>query len=75
MNTQNLINLLNLETLEQLTEAQLLNLLAQAYAALAELNAVSIEHIKLQGVIRRIELRLAEIKAQTLPAYSSRFEP
>jgi|GEM_PF-6686469 len=73
MNTQNLINLLNLETLEQLTEAQLLNLLAQAYGALTALEAVSIEHIKLQGVIRRIELRLVEIKAQPRPAFQPRF--
>jgi hypothetical protein len=75
MNTQNLINLLNLETLEQLTEAQLLNLLAQAYSALAELEGISIEHIKLQGVIRRIELRLAEIKAQPRPEFHPRFIP
>ncbi len=75
MNTQNLINLLNLETLEQLTEAQLLNLLEQAYAALAELEAISIEHIKLQGVIRRIELRLAEIKTQPRPESHPRFIP
>lgn len=73
MNTQNLINLLNLETLEQLTEAQLLNLLAQAYVALAALEAVSIEHIKLQGVIRRIELRITEIKAQPRPTFQPRF--
>lgn len=73
MNTQNLINLLNLETLEQLTEVQLLNLLAQAYAALASLEAISIEHIKLQGVIRRIEMRLLEIKAYPRPIFHPRF--
>ena len=64
MNTQNLINILDITSIDALTIEQLHNLLAQAYNALAELEAHPIEYLKMLCVIRRIEMRLVEIKVQ-----------
>lgn len=64
MNTRNLINILEITSIDELTIEQLHNLLAQAYNALAELEAHPIEYLKMLSVIRRIETHLVEIKAQ-----------
>jgi len=75
MNTQNLINILEITSIDALTIEQLHNLLAQAYSALAELEAHPIEYLKMLSVIRRIEMRLIEIKSQPSPAFHLHLTP
>ena len=75
MNTQNLISILEITTIDALTIEQLHNLLAQAYNALAELEAHPIEYLKMLSVIRRIEMRLAEIKLQPRPEFHLHLTP
>ena len=69
MNTRNLINILEITSIDELTIEQLHNLLAQAYNALAELEAHPIEYLKMLCVIRRIEMRITEIKSQPRPEF------
>ncbi|MBV1874959.1 MAG: hypothetical protein KUG80_09255 [Gammaproteobacteria bacterium] len=75
MNTQNLISILEITSIDELTIEQLHNLLAQAYNALAELEAYPIEYLKMLSVIRRIEMRLSEIKSQPYPVFHPHLTP
>jgi hypothetical protein len=75
MNIENLINLNNITNINHLTLEQLHNLLAQAYNALAELEAHPIEYLKMLCVIRRIEMRLTEIKLQPRPEFYLHLKP
>jgi len=56
MNTQNLISILEITSIDALTIEQLHNLLAQAYNALAELEAHPLEYLKMLD-IRKEELK------------------
>ena len=72
MNTQNLISILEITSIDALTIEQLHNLLAQAYNVLVELEAHPIEYLKMLSVIRRIEMRLNEIKSQPRAKFNPR---
>jgi len=77
MNTQNLINLIRIDNIDTLAVEQLHNLIGQAYRALSELEEFPIEQLKVLAVIRRLELRLAELTSnpKPLPAPIPRFTP
>lgn len=74
MNTQNLISILEITSIDALTIEQLHNLLAQAYNALAELEAHPIEYLKMLSVIRRIEMRLTNTKPQLQDVHHPHFK-